>query len=180
MLYLHHACCAAPWLLREGQHIRVDIVLRALPPRVGLACEWIADVLGLACCLVMVWYGARGGAGELQRRRAVDQDAGDARVVVPGAAADLLSRCSRSRCVFRMRRLAHAERGAARRRGERGMSDVVAGRAAWLMLGGSTVLLFLGLPVAFTFLVDQHRSAPGSGSAASRAWRSSRATASAR
>ena len=24
--------------------------------------------------------------------------------------------------------------------------------AAWLMLGGSTVLLFLGLPVAFTFL----------------------------
>jgi len=25
--------------------------------------------------------------------------------------------------------------------------------AAWLMLGGSTVLLFLGLPVAFSFLV---------------------------
>ena len=25
--------------------------------------------------------------------------------------------------------------------------------AAWLMLGGSTVLLLLGLPVAFTFLV---------------------------
>ena len=24
--------------------------------------------------------------------------------------------------------------------------------AAWLLLGGSTVLLFLGLPVAFTFL----------------------------
>src|SRR5438552_3991976 len=27
------------------------------------------------------------------------------------------------------------------------------GAAAWLMLGGSTVLLFLGLPVAFSFLV---------------------------
>ena len=25
--------------------------------------------------------------------------------------------------------------------------------AAWLMLGGSTLLLFLGLPVAFSFLV---------------------------
>jgi hypothetical protein len=25
--------------------------------------------------------------------------------------------------------------------------------AAWLMLGGSTVLIFLGLPVAFSFLV---------------------------
>ena len=27
------------------------------------------------------------------------------------------------------------------------------GAAAWLLLGGSTVLLFLGLPVAFSFLV---------------------------
>src|SRR5438034_6493297 len=27
------------------------------------------------------------------------------------------------------------------------------GAAAWLMLGGSTVLLFIGLPVAFSFLV---------------------------
>ena len=38
---------AAPWLLREGRHIRVDIVLRALPKRAAYACEWIADVLGL-------------------------------------------------------------------------------------------------------------------------------------
>ena len=37
---------AAPWLLREGRHIRVDIVLRVLPRRTAYACEWIADVLG--------------------------------------------------------------------------------------------------------------------------------------
>ncbi len=49
---------AAPWLLREGRHIRVDIVLRALPPRVAYACEWIADVLGLASCLWLVVYGS--------------------------------------------------------------------------------------------------------------------------
>ena len=48
---------AAPWLLREGRHIRVDIVLRVLPRRIAYACEWIADVLGLACCAWMVWYG---------------------------------------------------------------------------------------------------------------------------
>jgi len=48
---------AAPWLLREGRHIRVDIVLRVLPPRVAYACEWIADVLGLASCLWLVAYG---------------------------------------------------------------------------------------------------------------------------
>jgi TRAP-type C4-dicarboxylate transport system permease small subunit len=49
---------AAPWLLREGRHIRVDILLRALPGRVAYACEWIADALGLACCLWLVFYGA--------------------------------------------------------------------------------------------------------------------------
>ncbi len=57
MLYLL-TLLAAPWLLRGGRHIRVDIVLRVLPPRWAYACEWIADVLGLACCLWMVWYGA--------------------------------------------------------------------------------------------------------------------------
>ena len=49
---------AAPWLLREGRHIRVDILLRALPPRAAYACEWIADVLGLAACLWLVVYGS--------------------------------------------------------------------------------------------------------------------------
>ena len=49
---------AAPWLLREGRHIRVDIVLRVLPRRTAYACEWIADALGLVSCLWMVVYGS--------------------------------------------------------------------------------------------------------------------------
>ena len=49
---------AAPWLLREGRHIRVDILLRVVPARVAYACEWIADVLGFACCCWLVLYGA--------------------------------------------------------------------------------------------------------------------------
>jgi TRAP-type C4-dicarboxylate transport system permease small subunit len=57
MLYLI-TMLTAPWLLRQGQHIRVDIVLRAVPPRLGWYFEWIADALGLACCLVISWYGA--------------------------------------------------------------------------------------------------------------------------
>src|SRR5215469_15427375 len=40
---------AAPALLRQGQHIRVDIVLRALPANVGWLLEWIGDILGLIC-----------------------------------------------------------------------------------------------------------------------------------
>ena len=58
MLYLI-TMLTAPWLLRKGQHIRVDIVLRAVPKRVGWVFEWIVDVLGLACCLVITYYGAR-------------------------------------------------------------------------------------------------------------------------
>ena len=48
---------SAPWLLRQGQHIRVDILLRALPARVGWLLEWLGDLLGLACSLYFVWYG---------------------------------------------------------------------------------------------------------------------------
>ena len=50
---------AAPGLLRQGQHIRVDIVLRALPAKVGWLLEWLSDILGLICCLYFVWYGWR-------------------------------------------------------------------------------------------------------------------------
>ena len=49
----------APWLLRRGQHIRVDIVLRAVPKQVGWAMEWAVDALGLACCALIACYSAR-------------------------------------------------------------------------------------------------------------------------
>ena len=48
---------AAPWLLRQGQHIRVDILLRALPPRIGWLLEWVGDLLGFGCSIYFVWYG---------------------------------------------------------------------------------------------------------------------------
>lgn len=47
----------APWLLRQGKHIRIDIVLQALPARWTWYVEWVVDLLGLACSLVFVWYG---------------------------------------------------------------------------------------------------------------------------
>jgi TRAP-type C4-dicarboxylate transport system permease small subunit len=48
---------AAPWLLRQGQHIRVDIILRVLPTRMAWMLEWLGDIVGLFCCLYFVWYG---------------------------------------------------------------------------------------------------------------------------
>jgi TRAP-type C4-dicarboxylate transport system permease small subunit len=56
---------AAPGLLRQGQHIRIDIVLRALPWRAGWLLEWLGDIIGLVCCLFFVWYGARVAAASL-------------------------------------------------------------------------------------------------------------------
>src|SRR2546422_11717952 len=37
----------------------VDIVLRIVPKQVGWIFEWVVDVLGLACCLFITYYGAR-------------------------------------------------------------------------------------------------------------------------
>lgn len=47
----------APWLLRAGQHIRVDIVLRAIPPRLAYACEWLSDLMAFGGCVVLAWMG---------------------------------------------------------------------------------------------------------------------------
>jgi TRAP-type C4-dicarboxylate transport system permease small subunit len=48
----------APWLLRRGQHVRIDMMLVLVPPRLAWACEAAADIAGLAASLVLVWYGA--------------------------------------------------------------------------------------------------------------------------
>lgn len=48
---------AAPWLLRAGQHIRVDIVLRAIPPKVAWACEWVSDVMACGACIALACVG---------------------------------------------------------------------------------------------------------------------------
>jgi TRAP-type C4-dicarboxylate transport system permease small subunit len=49
----------APWLLRRGQHVRIDLVLTFVPPRAAWLMEAAADVLGFAVCLVMLRYGLR-------------------------------------------------------------------------------------------------------------------------
>jgi len=101
---------AAPWLLRRGQHIRVDIVLRAIPKRTAWYCEWVADLVAFACCLVMVAYGTRMAWASFKSNAMTIKT-----LVTPEwwllaplpAAFALLS----IEMLFRMRRLALAERG---------------------------------------------------------------------
>ena len=56
----------APWLLRQGQHIRVDIVLRVIPKRLAWLCEWIVDIMALVACLIMAWYGWKATTASVQ------------------------------------------------------------------------------------------------------------------
>jgi TRAP-type C4-dicarboxylate transport system permease small subunit len=48
----------APWLLRRGQHVRIDMALVLVPPRMAWVMEALADIVGLAASLVLIWYGA--------------------------------------------------------------------------------------------------------------------------
>ncbi len=47
----------APWLLRRGQHVRIDLLLSIVPSRVAWLMEAAGDVIGFLVCVVMVRYG---------------------------------------------------------------------------------------------------------------------------
>jgi TRAP-type transport system small permease protein len=49
----------APWLLRRGQHVRIDLVLTLVPVRLAWLMEAVGDVVGFAVCLVMMRYGLK-------------------------------------------------------------------------------------------------------------------------
>ena len=109
MLYLI-TMCVAPWLLRQGQHIRVDILLQALPKRLAWSFEWIGDAIALACCIVIAVYGARAAWSSFQSG-AVNIKT----LVTPEwwalAPLPLVFVLLAIEMVFRMHRLAQAERG---------------------------------------------------------------------
>ncbi|HUL93234.1 MAG TPA: TRAP transporter small permease [Burkholderiales bacterium] len=108
MLYMV-TMLTAPWLLRRGQHIRVDVVLRAVPKQVGWIFEWAVDILGLACCLFITYYGARAAlasfaAGSMSIKTLVTPEWWLLSVLPVAFAALSIE------MLFRMRRLALSER----------------------------------------------------------------------
>ncbi len=48
----------APWLLRRGRHVRLDLLLTMLPARAAWLLEALGDLLGFAVCIVLIRYGA--------------------------------------------------------------------------------------------------------------------------
>lgn len=49
----------APWLLHRNEHVRLDMLLVAAPPRARAWLNRIADAAGLLICIVFVVYGAK-------------------------------------------------------------------------------------------------------------------------
>ncbi len=49
---------AAPFVLRQGNHVRVDMLLVALPKRLAVRLEQFVDLIGLAISLVLLYYGS--------------------------------------------------------------------------------------------------------------------------
>src|SRR5256885_5012233 len=43
--------------LFRSQHVRIDMMLVIVPPRLAWMCEAAADIIGLAASLVLLWYG---------------------------------------------------------------------------------------------------------------------------
>lgn len=49
----------APWVLREGAHIRVDVLVATLPKKLSARLEQALDVFGAVICAVLTFYGVR-------------------------------------------------------------------------------------------------------------------------
>jgi TRAP-type C4-dicarboxylate transport system permease small subunit len=47
----------APWLLRHGQHVRLDLILTVVPQRAAWFMEAVGDILGFIVCVVLIRYG---------------------------------------------------------------------------------------------------------------------------
>jgi TRAP-type C4-dicarboxylate transport system permease small subunit len=46
----------APWVLKQGAHVRVDVLLGVLPVRAARRLELAANLIGIAVCCVLLYY----------------------------------------------------------------------------------------------------------------------------
>jgi TRAP-type transport system small permease protein len=100
----------APWLLRKGQHIRVDILLRVIPRGLAYLSEWLVDLIALFCCLILLWYGLQATIASYQLKSMVIKS-----IVFPEwwilAPLPIAFALLVIEVLFRMRRLANGPRG---------------------------------------------------------------------
>ncbi len=49
---------AAPWVLRQGEHVRVDLILTSIAKEKAIRLQRVVDAIGLGVSLIMFYYGA--------------------------------------------------------------------------------------------------------------------------
>ncbi len=64
----------APWVLRQGSHVRVDVVTAALPKPAAAVLEKVLDVAGVLLCLLLCVYGLRATIAEFVDGTLPDKD----------------------------------------------------------------------------------------------------------
>lgn len=64
----------APWVLQEGAHVRVDVLIGALPKNVATRLEQVMDAAGAILCAVLCYYGIRAAISEYQDGTLPDKD----------------------------------------------------------------------------------------------------------
>ncbi|RLB05180.1 MAG: hypothetical protein DRG83_03105 [Deltaproteobacteria bacterium] len=58
-MMLYSLFLGAAWVLREEEHIKVDLVLNLLKPEGRALVTAINSVLGAIVCLILTWYGTK-------------------------------------------------------------------------------------------------------------------------
>ena len=65
---------SAAWVLNKGAHVRVDIIIAALPDRVALRLERVLDIAGALLCAVLCYCGVAGMISEYAFGTLPDKD----------------------------------------------------------------------------------------------------------
>ena len=65
---------SAPWVLQQGAHVRVDVLVSNLPAHLADWLERFMDGAGFVLCVVLCVYGVRAALGEYQDGTLPDKD----------------------------------------------------------------------------------------------------------
>jgi TRAP-type C4-dicarboxylate transport system permease small subunit len=58
-ILLYMSFLLAAWVLKKDAHVKMDVVVEFLSPRIQLACNVFSSILGAMVCLVLVWFGTK-------------------------------------------------------------------------------------------------------------------------
>jgi len=57
LLYL--AFLLAAWVLKKEAHVKMDVVIEQVNPKIQLVCNVASSILGAMVCLVLTWFGTK-------------------------------------------------------------------------------------------------------------------------